>query len=72
MFLVTMAHGIIQNEIQKLKKTSEDKELALDMSRKMLEQDHENFQKYLENNKAQKVEAEMRAETEIKEKKARE
>ena len=46
MFLVTMAHGIIEQEIDKLKKICEDKSKALDQSLVMLTQDQENFDKY--------------------------
>lgn len=39
MFLVTMQHGIIENEIQKLKQITWEKNDALELSDKMLEKD---------------------------------
>ncbi|KAL4488164.1 hypothetical protein ABPG73_001575 [Tetrahymena malaccensis] len=62
MFLVTMSHDIIANEINRIKKLSEDREQALISSEKMLKQDYENFQKYLDQNKQQRIDAEQRAE----------
>lgn len=43
MFLVSKAHGIIEEEIDKLKMMSKDKKEALEQSLKMLESDNENF-----------------------------
>jgi len=62
MFLVTMAHGIIANEIGRLRKISDDKDKALKESEKMLLKDKENFEKYLEANRIEKIEAEKGAE----------
>lgn len=61
MFLVTMAHGIIEQEIDKLKKICEDKSKALDQSLVMLTQDQENFDKYKDLNEKQRIEAEDKA-----------
>ncbi|CAK59698.1 unnamed protein product (macronuclear) [Paramecium tetraurelia] len=72
MFLVSKAHGIIEEEIDKLKLMSKEKKEALEQSLKMLETDNENFQKYLDTNKQQKLDAEQKADQEVKEKKAKE
>lgn len=43
MFLVTMSHGIIENEIKMLKQSQFDKQMALEKSKKMIEDDIETF-----------------------------
>ncbi|EGR29446.1 leishmanolysin peptidase, putative [Ichthyophthirius multifiliis] len=72
MFLVSMTHGIIEDEIKRLKLISTEKDHALLLSEKQLKQDHENFQKYLEQNKQAKLEAEQKANNVMKEKKSKE
>ncbi|EAR89420.2 leishmanolysin peptidase (macronuclear) [Tetrahymena thermophila SB210] len=72
MFLVSMAYGIIQKEIERLKTKAQDKDQALIQSEKQLKQDHENFTKYLEQNKQQKQDAESKADAVMKEKKHKE
>lgn len=51
MFLVTMQHGIIENEIKKLKSIAHEKNDALLLSDKMLEKDKQDFNHYLDENK---------------------
>lgn len=51
MFLVTMQHGIIENEISKLKTIAFEKMDALQLSDKMLEKDKQDFNYYLDENK---------------------
>ena len=43
MFLVTMSHGIIENEIKMLKQSQFDKQMALEKSKKMIEDDIQTF-----------------------------
>jgi hypothetical protein len=45
MFLVTMSHGIVENQIEKLKISTKNKQEALILSDKMLKRDHEDFNK---------------------------
>ncbi len=51
MFLVSMAHGILENEIERLKMINAEKQEALEQSRKMLDKDREDFARHFENNK---------------------
>ena len=51
MFLVSMSHGILENEIERLKMINAEKQEALEQSRKMLDKDREDFARHFENNK---------------------
>ncbi|KRX04877.1 hypothetical protein PPERSA_06511 [Pseudocohnilembus persalinus] len=62
MFLVTMSHGIIQSEIQRLQNISKEREMALQLSKKLLKQDEQQFTQYVEKNKKEKLMAEQEAE----------
>ena len=51
MFLVTMTHGIIENEIKKLKSQADDREKALKESEHLLIQDMKDFEQFQEREK---------------------
>eukprot|EP01016_Furgasonia_blochmanni_P030525 TRINITY_DN3174_c0_g1_i13.p1 TRINITY_DN3174_c0_g1~~TRINITY_DN3174_c0_g1_i13.p1 ORF type:complete len:609 (+),score=154.52 TRINITY_DN3174_c0_g1_i13:151-1977(+) len=72
MFLVEMSMGIINKEIERLKKIADDKKHALEQSEKMLQMDSEEFHTYVERNKRETELAIQKADHETKEKKARE
>lgn len=59
MFLVTMSHGIITEEIDRLKKQQEEKAQALEQSEKMLKKDEADFSTHVEDNKKRKELAEQ-------------
>ncbi len=69
MFLVTMSHGIIENEIQKLKQSQMDKQAALEQSIKLIQEDTKYFENYDNIKKKEVDQQQILAEEEIKKKK---
>ncbi|EGR27950.1 hypothetical protein IMG5_185870, partial [Ichthyophthirius multifiliis] len=68
-FLITMSHDILENEIEQLKKQQQERVDSLIQSELNLKQDYDKFQKYLDINKYQKNQAELNADQQNKIKK---
>ena len=69
MFLVTMSHGIIENEIKEMKNLQEDKQQALEQCIRLIQDDQKYYEEY-DNGQKKAVEEQLQnAEEEIKMKK---
>ncbi|CAD8119074.1 unnamed protein product [Paramecium sonneborni] len=72
LFLISQSYNTMENEIKKMKEDQKEKQEVFLQSLKMLQQDADNFQQFLDTNKAARADAELKLENEIKDKKAKE
>jgi hypothetical protein len=72
MFLVTMTHGIIEQEIGNLTSQAEERARALQESNQILEKDKEDFEQYYEKYKTETKKIEEQFEKQVQKRLAKE